>query len=128
MTENVEIEVINKGGRPVKFKTVEDFQIGVIGYIENCEVLKEMPNKAGLCVALKIHKDTLNEYSKKDGFSAIIKEFNTVVENRWVQRLNTGAPTGAIFFLKNAFRDDYRDKHEVAVSELSPADLLDYKN
>lgn len=72
-----------------------------------------MPNKAGLCIWLGIHKDTYNEYKKKSQFSGALKACEAMIENAWVQRLASNAPTGAIFYLKNAFKDDYREKQEV---------------
>ena len=71
-----------------------------------------MPNKAGLCVYLGICKETYNDYKKK--FSDSIKGFESITENAWVQRLGGSSPTGAIFYLKNAF--DYRDKQEIEQS------------
>jgi hypothetical protein len=72
-----------------------------------------MPNKAGLCIWLGISRDTYNEYKKKPGFSDAIKACEVMIENAWVQRLSSNAPTGAIFYLMNAFKDDYREKQEV---------------
>lgn len=81
-------------------------------YIDNCTEHHEMPNKAGLCIWLNIHKDTYNEYKKKPVFSDALKGAEMWIENAWVQRLSTNAPTGAIFYLKNAFHADYKDRYE----------------
>jgi len=39
-----------------------------------------------------------------------------------VQRLGGTTPTGAIFYLKNAFKDDYKDRHETDTT-IRPASL-----
>lgn len=103
----------NKGGRPPKFETVEALNDAISIYLENCAEKKEIPNKAGLRTHLKIVKDTYCDWKKKDHrFSDSIKSFENITENAWVQRLNGNAPTGAIFYLKNAFKEDYRDRYE----------------
>jgi hypothetical protein len=75
-----------------------------------------MPNKAGLCIWLNIHKDTYNEYKKKPTFSDALKGAEMWIENAWVQRLAGNAPTGAIFYLKNAFKEDYKDRSETDIT------------
>ena len=74
-----------------------------------------MPNKAGLCIWLNISRDTYNEY-KKSKFPDAIKVAEAYIENSWVQRLASTAPTGAIFYLKNAFSADYRERVETDVT------------
>lgn len=75
-----------------------------------------MPEKAGLCIWLGIHRDTYNEYKKKPGFSDVLKGAELWIERAWVQRLAGNAPTGAIFYLKNAFREEYRDRQETDIT------------
>lgn len=107
----------NKGGRPLKFESVEKLEEAISGYLEVCESKREITNKAGLCSYLKINRDTYCEWKKKDHkFSDAIKDFERVTENAWVQRLNGNAPTGAIFYLKNAFREDYQDRKETDIT------------
>lgn len=103
----------NKRGRPLKHTSGELILL-VEQYFKECEEKKEMPNKAGLCVLLKISKETYNIYKKKKAFVDSIKDFESKTENIWVQRLGGTTPTGAIFYLKNAF--DYRDKQEIEQS------------
>jgi len=106
----------NKGGRPPKFDAAADVVELITGYFEKCEVSRAMPNKAGLCIWLGISRDTYNEYKKKPGFADAIKACELMIENAWVQRLGGNSPTGAIFYLKNAFSADYRDKQETDVT------------
>ena len=67
-----------------------------------------MPNKAGLCVFLKISRETYYEY-RRNRYIDAIKEFEAATQDIWVQRLGGTTPTGAIFYLKNAFSEDFSD-------------------
>ena len=107
----------NKGGRPPKYASDVDLQQKIQHYFAKCKTGKEIPNKAGACVFLEIHKDTYNEYRKR--FPDAIKKAELFIEQAWVQRLNNPAATGAIFYLKNAFSEDYRDRqeHEIEIKK-----------
>jgi len=96
--------------RPPKYATELVLKDKVLGYFEQCEEKKEIPNKAGLRLFLDIDKSTYSDYKKK--FPNPIKRAEETIENAWVQRLGQTASTGAIFYLKNAFFEDYRDKVE----------------
>lgn len=99
-----------KNGRPPKYATELLLKDKVMGYFERCAEKKEIPNKAGLRLFLDIDKSTYSDYKKK--FPNPIKRGEEVIENAWIQRLGQAASTGAIFYLKNAFKDDYRDRYE----------------
>lgn len=83
-------------------------------YLKDCEEKVKMPNVAGFCAFEHTSRDTYYEYGKK--YPDTKKAFEAVVENVWVQRLGGNSPTGAIFYLKNAFREDYKDRHETDVT------------
>ena len=102
-------------GRPPKYSSEEDLRTEITAYFAQCDKKHEMPNKAGLCLFLGISRDTYNEY-KKTRFPDAIKASEATIEDAWVQRLAGTTPTGAIFYLKNAFSDDYRDRHETDVT------------
>lgn len=104
----------NKGGRPPKFASQADIAAQILLYTMDCGENRQMPNKAGLCIWLHISRDTYNEYKKK--FPDAIKGAEAWIENAWVQRLAGNAPTGAIFYLKNAFKDEYKDRHETDIT------------
>jgi len=53
------------------------------------------------CIWAGISRDTYNEYKKH--FPHAMRAAEGFIENAWVQRLAGTTPTGAIFFLKNAF-------------------------
>lgn len=79
-------------------------------YFTECDEKKRIPSKAGFRLSLDISRDTYNEYRKR--FPDALKRVENAIEEAWVNRLSSNAPTGAIFYLKNAFSDDYRDKVE----------------
>lgn len=100
--------------RPAKFRDESTLAKEIQGYFDECKKKVAMPNKAGLCLFLKISRDTYSEYRKK--FPDTIKEADHYIENAWVQRLGGNSPTGAIFYLKNAFKEEFKDKHETDVT------------
>jgi hypothetical protein len=100
------------GGRPPKYANLNDLANNITKYFDSCDENRQLPNKAGLCIWLNITRETYNEYRKKPEFSDAIKACDSMIENAWVQRLAGNSPTGAIFYLKNAFREEYRDRHE----------------
>ncbi|HEX9804234.1 MAG TPA: terminase small subunit [Candidatus Dojkabacteria bacterium] len=104
-------------GRPIKY-TIEELQTLIDSYFVDCEKDKKIPNKAGMRIKLDIVRDTFNEWrhNQEKGFSDAIKKAEQRIEEAWVQRLNYNAATGAIFYLKNAFKDDYKDRTETDIT------------
>lgn len=91
----------------------------ILVYFDECKDSKPlvvMPTKAGLCLALDITRDTYNEYKKKPDFSDTLKKAELLMENLWTQRLGGTSPTGAIFYLKNAFKEHYKDRYNTDVT------------
>lgn len=95
----------------------------ILVYIKMCDEKKQLPNKAGLRVCLNIDRSTYSDYKKK--FPTAIKDAENIIEDTWVTRLTTNAPTGAIFYLKNAFKEDYKDRHDSDITVHAPKPLLD---
>lgn len=100
-------------------------------YLKSCEDNEELPSKAGACVFFRISKDTYNEYKKKSEYSDSLKDLENHMEKAWINRLASNAPTGAIFYLKNAF--GYADKHEADITSkgesiTNKAELLELTN
>ena len=102
---------VTANGRPPKYKSAEEVFEAARDYFQACDAQlpPAMPNKAGLCLWLGISRDTYSEYRKK--FPDTIKKIDDAIEDAWVQRLRSNAPTGAIFYLKNAFKNDFKDRH-----------------
>ena len=57
-----------------------------------------------------LDKHGYSDYKKR--FPNPIKKSEDLIEGAWVKILKGNSVTGAIFYLKNAFSDDYRDKRE----------------
>ena len=104
----------NLGGRPPKYSDPKEIETIADSYFKLCDTNKQIPSKAGLRYALNINRDTYGDYRKK--FPDTLKRLEDYMEQAWVNRLNSNAPTGAIFYLKNAFKEDYKDRHESDVS------------
>jgi hypothetical protein len=100
--------------RPPKYKRAKELQEIIDIYFEECSGDKyHVPSKPGLRVRLGICRDTYLEWGKAPHkFSGTIKAANDIIEEAWVRCLTRPQPTGAIFYLKNAFKDDYKDRVE----------------
>lgn len=99
-----------KRGGQAKFETEQAFKDKCLEYFEKCAQEKSIPSKAGLRVHLDIDKSTYSDYKKR--FPQPLKKAEDIIESEWVKRLSGVAATGAIFYLKNAFFEDYRDRKE----------------
>lgn len=100
-------------GRPPKFKSPQDLQEKIDGYLEECEEKKNYPTKGGLALYLDTTRDVLGDYEKKDEYSNAIKGIYHIIEDTWVQALQKKqSVAGIIFYLKNAFSKEWRDKQE----------------
>lgn len=101
-----------KNGRPVAYENPLEMLYDAQRYFALCEKNKVLPEKAGLALSLGINRDTLLEYSKKEKFSGVIKKMNDNIESAWVKRLGSNSPVGAIFYLKNVFKESFKDRTE----------------
>lgn len=103
------------GGRPSKYATAELFERKANEYFESCTDGTKIPNKAGILVHMGIaDRSTWADYKKK--FPLTIKAIENKIEVCWINRLAGNSPTGAIFYLKNAFKEDYKDRQETDVT------------
>jgi hypothetical protein len=71
---------------------------------------------------LDISRPTYNEYRKK--YPNTIRRADAGIETAWVQKLAGQSSTGSIFYLKNAFKETYQDKHEQNVRVTTPKPIL----
>jgi len=102
-------------GRPFgtfKYKTPEDFSQSIESYFTDCTELKNMPTKGGLALHLELSKESLGDYIKREVYSDSLKRAYDLIENAWVQRLSGQSVAGVIFYLKNAFKKDWRDRYD----------------
>lgn len=103
-------------GRPPKYKISKELIEKANEYFKLCDECFQLPEKAGLCIYLGISRDTYSEYRKKGKFPDAIKGMDHYIESCWVRRLAGNAATGAIFYLKNAFRDHFKDRQETDIT------------
>lgn len=111
---------VNLGGRPLKYKTVEELQAAIDEYFKYCdnriqqvyspkaeaviEVINPAPyTMSGLALAIGMDRRTLLDYSKRDPFLPTIKAAREKVHADVETRLMEKQATGAIFNLKNNF-------------------------
>lgn len=97
----------NRGGSPKKFSSASDLKEIGTRYIEETLKAEKHLTFTGLCLALKMCKETFNEYmsgkydDEREVFSDPLKELKLYCENYAESRLFGNNPTGAIFALKN---------------------------
>ena len=130
-----EIVKKNKGGRPLKFQSVEELQKKIDKYFETTgyttitiikdgkEVKKSkyIPSTVtGLAVALDVDRDTLIRYGKKEEFYGTIKTAKIKCENALYQGGLTGDLNTAvvIFGLKNNYGWEDKVEQNINVREL----------
>lgn len=101
----------NKGGRPLKYKEVDEMKKRIDEYFNKCDKDNEPYTITGLGMALDMSRQDLINYSKKEKFFDTIKKAKMKVENYLEKRLiNDNSATGIIFNLKNNY--GWKDKQE----------------
>ena len=108
----------NKGGRPLKFESVEHLQSLIDEYFEECDLTGEPYTITGLADALDTDRVTLIRYQERDEFCNTIKKAKRKVERQFEKRSLKGEynPTIAIFLMKNNF--GYQDKVDLSVESV----------
>ena len=107
MAEINKFELGNLGGRPPHYDNPEVLESKCLDFFNYCIENKEKATITGLCLYLGFSdRSSLIDYSKKDGFSHIIKRAKLTVENSYEQH----GQTIDIFALKNM---GWKDKTEV---------------
>jgi len=99
------------GGRPLKFKSVEELQELADQYFADTPEVEW--TITGLALALDTTRQTLINYEDKDEFLDTIKKYKTRVENAYEKSLRKYGRSGDIFGLKNF---GWKDRSEVEQS------------
>ena len=115
-------KTLKPNGRPPKFSTEEELMSAIFKYFEEIPMFS-VPTKAGLLLSLDMGRTQYSEYRKK--FPNTIRRAYTAIEDAWLQRLNGKQATGPIFYLKNAFKEDYKDRHETDMTVRTPKPISD---
>lgn len=113
-----------KNGRPPFANSKEELSLYIHQYLKYIGK-REYPNVAGLCFYLGISRETYYDYKSKDKFSDTIKAFEQFSENRWIQRLHQPHAVGAIFYMKNAFSDNFRERSVTDHNVHLPKPIID---
>lgn len=120
---------VNKGGRPLKFKTPEELEERIEEYYEYAKKNNEVLSITGLAMFLDVSRTTLLNYETmfdNEGYESVsddvklafmnsIKRAKAKVEHAYEQALfNKNSAVGAIFTLKNNYK--WVDKQEIEQS------------
>jgi hypothetical protein len=89
--------------RPPKFKSESDFRDASGAYFDDCEESKTLP--------LRISRETYKEYRKK--YPDAHKEVEDYIDG---YSASPSQRRPAIFYLKNAFKDDYQDRQDTDIT------------
>lgn len=104
-----------KIGRPLKWKTPEDFKKAVDSYFTYSESNKKPISKSGLAVYLKTSRRLLLNYQERKGYAEIIEFAESRIENYLVNRVLTEKNIGGpIFILKacHGFSETQKFEHD----------------
>jgi hypothetical protein len=101
-------KAINVGGRPLKYKTVEELQAAIDSYFGD-ESQKTTVTGLALYLGFSSRKELIN-YENRDRFSHTVKKAKARIEKYYEEHLMSKFFTGAIFALKNF---GWSDKQEI---------------
>ena len=100
------------GGRPLKYKTVQELQVLIDDYFERCDRDKIKYTVSGLAYDIGMSRQMLCEYQMKNEFGDAIKNAKAKIEAALESYiLNSNNPAGAIFVAKNNY--GWADKREI---------------
>jgi len=113
-----------KNGRPPIYSDPNVLEKKIAEYFNQQD---EKYTITGLCLFCGFEsRQSFYEYENKEEFTYIIKRARMLIENMYEQRLQTNAPTGAIFALKNM---GWEDRNILAGESGSPLIVFkDFRN
>lgn len=105
-------------GRPLKFKTPEDFDMMVDLYVAECKEEKQVLTIPDLALYLGFcDRHSLYDYQAKEQFTSSVKRARTIVEAATARlSMSGGAGGGPIFILKNM---GYTDRQQVTIDPVT---------
>ena len=98
------------GGRPRKFKTVQEMSDAIDAYFQETAFDKITITGLALSLGFLSRQALINYEGYSTEFHDTIKKAKLFVENAYEQDLRSKGGSGPIFALKNF---DWKDKHEV---------------
>lgn len=90
----------------------------IISYFKNCVESKILPQKAGLLIELGLSREEWSETCKL--YPVLATRADHFIEKVWVEKLLESNATGAMFYLKNTFKDLYNEKSEITLRMPKP--------
>lgn len=116
----------NKGGRPLKFESVEQLQSLIDKYFEWADENNKPYTVSGLAYALDTDRQTLVNYEQREMFFDTIKKAKQKIESQFEERALNGQynPTMSIFLMKNNFGYVDKTEQEVVVQGKTKAEKL----
>ena len=114
------------GGKPKKWKSVDQLEKLIKEYWEYIELEKEIPDVEGLAVYLKTTRKTLYEYENDPEYSNTIKTTKEKIFHRKKQAAFKGLMNPTIFIFDAKNNHGYKDKQEIeqTVQHKSLKDVL----
>lgn len=110
--------------KPPKWRTVEELQIKIDKYFNDCKLSGEPLTITGLALALDTNRQTLINYQAKDGFDEVINKAKLMIENAYEIRLINSGRSGDIFALKNFGWTDKQEIDNNIIVNKKPVDEL----
>lgn len=116
----------NKGGRPLKFESVEQLQSLIDKYFKWADENNKPYTVSGLACALDTDRQTLVNYEQREMFFDTIKKAKQKIESQFEERALKGEynPTMSIFLMKNNFGYVDKTEQEVVVQGKTKAEKL----
>lgn len=108
----------------LRFSTPEELQKLFDTYEKIANNKNQTLTLAGLLIVLGLSRKQYDTLCSHPLFADKCRKFNFQIENAWVQRLMGTGAQGAMFYLKNVFKDDYKDHYDATVTHLSPSPIL----
>lgn len=103
---------MNKVGRPLKFKSVQELEEKIEAYFKDRDDNNMPYNVTSLAIWLDTTRETLIDYEMKDQYSYTIKKAKRKILSWKEDQLyrKSGQIAGIIFDLKNNYSDIYKDR------------------
>ena len=99
---------------------IKDIEKTMLMYFKTVQERRKLPNRAGLCVSLNWTRDRYFKERESGEYAELLSRFEQKCEDIWIQRLGTNSSTGATFYLKNAFKQDWNDETTIKLTMPTP--------
>ena len=114
MQTTISEEKIETRGKKRTFPNAEALMNRFREYLDHCREIDYLPNIAGFCAFCDIHRDTY--YDQKAFYLDTIKKIEQLLEDAAINSKAVN-DTFKIFYMKNKFSEDYKDRQEFMVTE-----------